>query len=255
MIRAGQMAMLACAPQRVVFARPDTTERRLRFTLQISNPENRALERPSVWLYGPMKTTGTQDLLEVQVSMPHELSIDALGQSIISLHLPSMAPLATRVVNISASLALRGEPIVEAISDASAWLGQDRFVEVGDASIRELADQLRRQSQTETARAIYEWVRANIQYDRYLADEVGAREALRTRRGDCTEYAYLCTALARVNGIRARTMGGYIATADNAPRAADYHNWAQFHLLVSKQFSLDRSCKDFNAQQPWPERC
>ena len=231
LVRAMQMAASTAVPLGTAQASPEVTQRQLRFTMQIANPVNRTLEQQSVWWYGPMRRTGTQELLDVRVSLPHELSFDAFGQTIIAVHLPQLAPFATRLISIAASLALRSEPINEPIALASAWLGEERFVETGDASIRALANVLRRDSQRETARAIYDWVRLNVEYDRYRADDVGAREALRSRRGDCTEYAYLCTALARVNGIRARTVGGYVIAADTAPRAADYHNWAQLHLL------------------------
>jgi hypothetical protein len=207
------------------------TQRQLRFTIQISNLADRALEQQSIWLYVPMRKTGTQELLEVRVSVPHVLTFDALGQSVLMVSLPQMAPLSTRVVSVTAYLELRNEPMNEQPTDASAWLGEQRFVEVGDAAIRTLADQLQRESQLSTAKAIYDWVRQNIAYDRYRAEDVGAREALRSRHGDCTEYAYLCAAVARVNGIRARVIGGYVANANAAPRAVDYHNWAQFHLL------------------------
>ena len=74
--------------------------------------------------------------------------------------------------------------------------------------------------------AIYDWLRTNLHYEGYIADDLGAREALARRGGDCTEYASLAVALARANDIPARMMGGYVAADSLAPRAEDYHNWA-----------------------------
>lgn len=227
------MAAMALVPLDAAQASRVSAQRQLRFTLQASNPLDRMLEQQSVWVYGPMRHTCTQELLDIRVSVPHELSFDAFGQSVIAIRLPFVAPLATRIVNISARLALHREPIDEPIGNATAWLGEERYIELSDTSIRALAGQLRRESPPQTARAIYDWVRQNIEYDRYMADDLGARAALQSRRGDCTEYAYLCTALARANGIRARVMGGYLAAIDSAPRAAEFHNWAQFHVLGS----------------------
>jgi hypothetical protein len=226
MIHAATLLPLATAR-----AASGMTQRQLRFTMQISNPANHALEQQAIWMYAPMRKTGTQELLDVRVSVPHEIVFDALGQSVIMVPLPHVAPLSTRVVSVSARLALRNEPLDEQFANASAWLGEQRYVEINNGAIQAVADELRRESPLATAKAIYDWVRLNISYDRYRAEDVGALEALRSRRGDCTEYAYLCAALARVNGIRARVIGGYVTSVDTAPRAADYHNWAQFHLL------------------------
>jgi Transglutaminase-like superfamily len=222
---------VAWLPLAAARAAPVMTQRHLRFTMQISNPASHALVQQTICMYAPMRKTGTQELLDVRVSAPHELVFDALGQSVITLHLPHVAPLSTRVVSLTARLALRHQAMDEQLADASAWLGEQRYVEISDAAIRTLADELRRDGQLAMAKAIYDWVRLNIIYDRYRAEDVGAREALRSRRGDCTEYAYLCAALARLNGIPARVVGGYVSYVDAAPRAADYHNWAQFHLL------------------------
>jgi transglutaminase-like putative cysteine protease len=69
-----------------------------------------------------------------------------------------------------------------------------------------------------------------LSYAGYLADDYGALYALTNRRGDCTEYAYLATALARASSIPARMVGGYVTDRDITPRAGDYHNWAELYI-------------------------
>jgi hypothetical protein len=59
---------------------------------------------------------------------------------------------------------------------------------------------------------------------------LGAKYAVDKRRGDCTEYAYLVTALARVNGIVARPLGGYVMDRNGSPKADEYHNWAEVYV-------------------------
>ncbi|MFC5473796.1 transglutaminase-like domain-containing protein [Paraherbaspirillum soli] len=72
--------------------------------------------------------------------------------------------------------------------------------------------------------------RAPPHYAGYIADDLWALWALLQRSGDCTEYAYLAVALARANGIPARMVGGYVTDRNIAPRAEEYHNWAELYV-------------------------
>ena len=116
------------------------------------------------------------------------------------------------------------------LGDSSTWLAAERFIESDDLRIRALASELHRSMKMDTARTIYEWVQSNMTYTGYLAEDLGALQALLHRRGDCTEYADLVVALARANGIPARMIGGYVVDRDLAPRPQDYHNWAEVYL-------------------------
>jgi hypothetical protein len=202
----------------------------LRFTLTATNPTLAALERQAVWIYMPMRMTSTQVLEQLAVSVPHQLMSDPLGHSIVRLDFESVPPLASRIVSFTAQVRLAPQPVPQALMDSQAWLRAQRFIEVDDPAVRACAAPLRRAGALDTATAIYDWVRANLRYAGYLADELGARVALETRRGDCTEYACLAVALARANGIPARTVGGYVAPGSIAPRPQDYHDWAELYV-------------------------
>lgn len=204
--------------------------RLLRFTLTASNPTPDTLGRQTLWIYMPMRLTSTQALEQLTVSAPHEVLGDSLGHSIVKLAFDRVAPLASRVVSLSAQVRLAPQPAPAVLPDQQAWLGGQRFIEVDDPAVQICAAQLRRATPRDTASAIYEWVRSNLRYAGYLPDELGARTALATRRGDCTEYACLAVALARANGIPARRVGGYVAPGSVAPRPQDYHDWAELHV-------------------------
>ena len=204
--------------------------RLLRFTLTATNPTPVSLEQQALWIYMPMRLTSTQALEQLTVSAPYELLGDALEHSIVKLSFDRVAPLASKVVSFTAQVRLAPQPAPSVLPDPRAWLGAQRFIEVDDPAIQACAAQLRRASAMGTASAIYEWVRGNLQYAGYLADGLGARVALATRRGDCTEYASLAVALARANGIPARMVGGYVAPGPIAPRPQDYHDWAEVYV-------------------------
>lgn len=204
--------------------------RRLRFVLTFSNPTSRALQQQRFWCYLPAAETATQRLVDVRVSMPHNLQTDAMRHSVLALTFDEFPALAQKIVSVEVDVDLSAEPRQEPLPDPQVWLGAERYIEVDDPLVRTLAAELDRTSPWQTAQGIYRWVADNIAYAGYISDDLGAARALLDRRGDCTEFADLAVALARANGIPARMMGGFVTNRDAAPRPADYHNWAEFHL-------------------------
>lgn len=202
----------------------------MRFTMTLRNPGTESLVDQTVWLYMPLRETATQRLEGLSVSMPHELTSDDLGHSILKLVLPQVQPMASKVVVIQSDVSVRREARPQALKSPADWLYAERFIESDESSIRELAAQLKRPTPGQTLDATYDWVRTNLRYAGYLADTIGAKQALTRRSGDCTEYACLVAALARANGIPARMAGGYVATGNIAPRADEYHDWTEVYL-------------------------
>jgi hypothetical protein len=218
--------------------RPDATSglRRLRFTLTFANPHAHALEAQSFWCYLPANLPPVQRLRGLQVSAPHSVQTDALGHRILALSFEHFPPLGQKIVTVTAEVDCAPSPGTDLTASESDfvsrqyWLGAERFVESDSDEIRALAGSLRRAADLATTRAIYDWVRGNLSYAGYVAEDLGALSALKNRRGDCTEYADLVVALARANGIPARMVGGYVTDRDVAPRPKDYHNWAEVYL-------------------------
>lgn len=205
-------------------------KRQLRFTLTMRNPSGDTLTDQTVWMYLPLKDSATQHLSSVRVSMPHQLSADPLGHSLLRLQLPSLAAFSSKVATVQCEVALRAEPLRTPAPAGTDWLTPERWIECDDAQVRALAMTLKQDTTGKTLDAIYEWVSGQLTYAGYLADPIGARQALVKRSGDCTEYAYLCTALARALGIPARPVGGYVVSSSAAPRAEDYHDWIEVYV-------------------------
>ena len=224
----GGLALLAMAGvTRTGFAAD--TERRLLFTLEFANPLGRPLGAQAFWCYLPLNSP-TQQLRALRLSMPHKIITDDWGHRVLALHLDGLSPYERRMGRLQIALGASTQRQEEQIKPED-WLAPERFIESDDDGIVALAARLRRDDDLETARAIHDWVRDSLHYAGYLADDLGAAHALRSLRGDCTEYASLVVALCRACGIPARMMGGYVQTAASiAPRPADYHNWAEVHL-------------------------
>jgi transglutaminase-like putative cysteine protease len=201
--------------------------RRLRFNLGFRNLHAYNLVAQRFWCYLPVGPTVAQRLASVSVSTEHRLLHDRLAHNILELSFGSFPAYARKQIDVTCEVELRATVEVESVTGSEDWLRPERHVESDDPSIRRQAEALRQESQAASARAIYDWVRSNLVYAGYVAPDLGARYAIETRRGDCTEFAALVVALARALHIPARVIGGYVTEQDVVLRAVDYHNWAE----------------------------
>lgn len=202
----------------------------LRYGFTLENASDRALVNSTLWCYAPVRNTGSQRLTKLAISIPAQEETDAYGNTLIQVVLPYMAPYSALLVNIEAELELLDTPAMMALERHEEFMSAEEFIESENPSLVALAGQLKADSPLKTAKAIYEWVKSEVHYAGFIADDLGALRAFQERRGDCTEYAYLVCALARANGIPARAVGGYVVKQNTILRAEDYHNWAELYI-------------------------
>ncbi|OQY55216.1 MAG: hypothetical protein DRR08_11500 [Candidatus Parabeggiatoa sp. nov. 2] len=201
---------------------------RYRFTLK--NTSNRLLDKADFWTYAPVKQTATQQVMRIDASHAHEILTDRLGNQVLHFVLTNIPPYASKLVSVTAELMLAKEVINLIPKNHQQWfLAEEPFVEISHPEIQRIAKRLKTTDDLRTSRKIFNWVARHIQYAGYIRDNRGALYALQQQRGDCTEYMYLFIALARVNGIAARGLGGYVYADDAILKADDYHNWAEFY--------------------------
>ncbi|MEM4525111.1 MAG: pseudomurein-binding repeat-containing protein [Methanothermobacter sp.] len=100
--------------------------------------------------------------------------------------------------------------------------------QVNDPSIQSLATQLTRglTSTWDKAKAVFNWVRDNINYSFYYNTRYGAVGTLKYRTGNCCDHAHLVVALARAAGLPARYKHG-ICTFSSGTYG---HVWAQIYI-------------------------
>lgn len=229
---AGLVMAPGCLRAQALAASGDPAEaqtRRLRFEWQFINPGGQPLPPQPVWAYAPLASGPHQRLLHIDATAPVQRSTDAWGHTVLHWMSPALPPHGQRRMGLDVSLRLWPQPLPDAVS-AGAWLAPERFVECDHPEVQALARQLQRATPRASAQAIFEWVAARLSYAGYLADDLGALQALQQGRGDCTEYAYLVVALCRALGLPARALGGFVVAQDAAPTAAEYHNWAEVHI-------------------------
>ena len=108
--------------------------------------------------------------------------------------------------------------------DQSDWSGPTPSLPASDPAVRRLADRamLGMESPHEQVDALVDFVHGYLDYAEVEGVQTVA-ETLRSRRGDCTEYADLLTTLARAHGFPARTVTGLAYDPETAAFAL--HSW------------------------------
>lgn len=209
--------------------------RTLRYGFTLENPGGSVLTDQKLWFYAPAKTTAMQKLQAINVNVPHQILNDALGNTVISVALPPLPPYATKLLSVEAQVLIAQAPAAQG-DKAELFLGAEPFIEVDDPAVVLLARALRQENDVATVQSVYDWVKGNLRYAGFVAEDQGALRALQERSGDCTEYAYLVCALARANRIPARVMGGYVTERDAVIQAESYHNWAE--VLIAGRWQV-----------------
>ncbi|RAO79029.1 pseudomurein-binding protein [Methanothermobacter tenebrarum] len=113
-------------------------------------------------------------------------------------------------------------------NEISQYLVATANCQVNDPSIQALAAQLTNglTSEWDKAKAVFNWVRDNIDYSFYYNTKYGAVGTLRYRTANCCDHAHLVVALARAAGLPARYKHG-ICTFSSGTYG---HVWAQIYI-------------------------
>jgi len=203
--------------------------RTVRYSVTVYNPGNELVSGANFWVFAPLNQTAFQRVVNIDASQPYTIDVDARGNQRLQFA-ADIPPYGTKIVRVDVQLELASEANRFREADVDLFLAAEDKIESDAEPIATLARNLKRDSELDTADAIFNWVSGSIDYAGYVREDRGALYALNERKGDCTEYSYLYTALARSAGIATRPIGGFV-TAENAVfRARDFHNWAESYL-------------------------
>lgn len=203
--------------------------RHVRYGFTVRNTSAELLSKADFWAYAPVSQTSTQRILRLTASYPYRLLEDDLGNQILHFEFKDLPPYGSKVVTIQAELGMSNQPNPLRLRKAERFLAPQPYIESGAEEIVALAQSLRKESELDTAKNTYDWLVGNVRSELYIPDDRGALYALANKTGDCTEFAYLFSALGRANKIATRAVGGYVVNENAILKAVDYHNWAEFY--------------------------
>ena len=202
--------------------------KQLRYSYTLTNKTAQVLNKAQFSTYAPIPRTSHQWVERVSVSQPYRSSRDALGNEVLQFEFDTIPPYGSKIVSITVDLKMAPRAVGGGREDVARFKQPERYIESDDIHVIELARELRQSTPAESLKAAYQWVTANLKSEIYVPEDRGAVYALSAHSGDCTEFAYLLTALARANDVPARPIGGYVFKGNSIVKAVDYHNWTEF---------------------------
>ena len=209
-----------------------------------------------IWLPYP-QSDDYQKILKASVTSPYPIKISTdtdHGNKIV--YIKANNPV-VRTIPITMEFTVRrSEHVHNNFTQASAsdtvppsniqrWLRPDHLVPL-DQRIRELAIEVTagRTTDLDKARAIYDYVLANMKYDK-SGTGWGNGDlywACETKRGNCTDFHALFIGLARSAGIPAKFEIGFpLPPNKQSGEISGYHCWAEFYLNGYGWVPLDAS--------------
>ena len=208
---------------------PYTITKQIRYSFTLQNKTNQLLPRAQFWTYAPVPRTSHQWLEKISASQPFNVSRDGLGNEILHFEFENIAPYAAKIVSVTADLKMAEAAASTEDRSTERFLRAEPYIESDNAKLIEVAREFHDSSAVGTMKHAYTWVAGNLKTETYVPEDRGASYALATRKGDCTEFAYLLTALGRANQVPSRPVGGYVFKGNAIVKAPDYHNWMEFY--------------------------
>jgi transglutaminase-like putative cysteine protease len=222
----------------------------VRYLLSVENTTNQPIANAGISVNGPVYGTATQRCRTVQVRRPHTIAKDDLGNQRLGFQWEIFPPLTTKIISIQSDIQIWNQPQHVRTNDVKDFLHPEPYIESDDKDIQQQAAALKAGTAQLTAEKINKWVAGHVDYTGYVSRNRGAVYALKHRRGDCTEYAFLFVALCRANGIPARPVAGFVCPHSMVVDFGDYHNWAEFYLN-GRWHIADPQNKKFMSNEPY----
>lgn len=220
------------------------------YSFSIKNTSSERVSPVDIQVYSPLPQTSNQKRLRLDSSHDFSLAQSTTSGQLMLFELGSLAPYETRIVKVKSEVAFSEESNTLPRVNARSFLGAEPLIEVKNNNVVIQAGKLKKDTEIQTANAIYDFVTKHIEYAGFVKQDLGAAYALQSKKGDCTEYAALVVALARANDIPSRLVNGFLYPSGGVLKPADYHSWAE--LYINDQWLIvDAQRGNFNRNQSY----
>jgi len=230
-------------------------ERIVRFSYELANTTNQAINDAGFSTYLPVNITANQKVLKLESKSIYETEAAENGNRVAHFKVGLIPPFGKKKVQFTSVLSMAESPNELDLLSPSIYLGKEKYIEVDHEKIIKLAARLRGETDSESIEKIYKWVSSRIKDSGYTSQDRGALYALNSLKGDCTEHMYLVIALSRALSIPARGIGGYVYETNKVAKPADYHNWAEVFvdgewlIVDSQKRSFRENIEDYIAMR------
>ncbi|MBD3190365.1 MAG: hypothetical protein GF308_06960 [Candidatus Heimdallarchaeota archaeon] len=192
---------------------------RINYSLKIKNPTDKPIGNFSAYIALPITVPPYQIVKNLTI-FPRQLktSTDIEGNHWTRFEIARIAPLEAHQLSYTALVETR--PFL--ISQNYQKIGQNKYtrqflskyllaephIESDDPTIVKLAREIQASKPLQFVKEAIKIINQKITYE-IQEGEFGAAYAIKTGKGDCTEFAALFVALCRARGIPARTVAGF----------------------------------------------
>jgi len=205
-------------------------DRNVKYSFTLTNKSNMVKRDLSFYVYAPVNKTSSQLAAEIKSTLPFTLTKDGLGNQLMHFEIDVLPPYANKIVTITAKLRMASLPNQKKLYGEDIYILPEKYIESDNEKLVAITKQLEADDEIKTLKNALQWVHSNIKYVGYIKDDRGALYALNNRKGDCTEYMYLFTAMARAMGVPARGVAGYVYSEDAVFKPGDFHNWSEIYI-------------------------
>ena len=202
----------------------------LRYRFLLKNTGSEVVDNANFSMFAPYPLNEKQKLIQHTTNQPSDLISDEAGNYSFAINNLLIPPFGSKTLSVTLEVATTSEPAGIQENDLTAYLSDDVYLNMDDPLVIELAKQFADKNKQQAAKDIYLWLVNNIQVLNYVKQAKGAKYAVSEKKGDCTEMMHAFMALARLNGIPARAVGGFVVEdGKTVVHANDYHNWAEYY--------------------------
>jgi transglutaminase-like putative cysteine protease len=213
------------SPQTVI-----SEKRAVSYTLTVKNTSSRPLVNTVVSVYGPRKIGAFQKVEQLDANYPFAATSDSFANQVLDFNFELIPPFGVKVIQIRSSLLMHDKAVPEPATDPQLFLKEEPYIEITNPELIQKAKQFSAQDPLASVQEIFAWIGGNIEKTSYSHQNRGALYTLHKKKGDCTEFMHLFTALSRLRKIPARGVSGYVVSQDKRLQADEFHDWAEVFL-------------------------
>lgn len=206
----------------------ETQTKLIRYNFSIRNMSEQPRAALQVRVFAPFEKLSHQRTKSLSASLPHEITSGSFEEKYLEIK-SDLPPYGVKHISVEALVELTSLPKKEPISAPEKYLASEPLIPLTEKVLVEKANSFRGGNPTTLARDIFNFTSKRITPSGYWREPKGAVFAMNQSKGDCTEFAYLFAALARIRGIPTRVMGGFIVDKNMNLKPISYHNWAEYY--------------------------